>query len=280
MQNFDPVTQDPTNRDANFPSSMLLVMFESCGSKLYGNMFVASGEGPHPTIILMHGFPGNEVNYDLAQVFRRQGFNVLVFHYRGCYGSEGDFTWKHLFEDADSAINYLRSDEAREKYRVDGNKIVLAGHSMGGFAALYSCLFHDEIKNVVSIAGFNSGAFGEVLESSKEIYNYSREKIEFSINFVRNTSAEKLLDEYISNKKEWNFLNHAGTLSKKNLLLIGAKYDSTAPLYIHHEPLVAKLETLNSKLEHHILECGHTFSDRRIDLSRIISDWLSKIKFE
>jgi len=300
MQNFDPITQD-TQYDVKYPASMPLVLFESNGSKLLGTMFVTSGGGPHPTIILMHGFPGNEFNHDLAHVFRRQGFNVLIFHYRGCWGSEGDYSWKHLIEDAESAIDYLKTDSAREKYRVDVGKIILAGYSMGGFAALYSSLSHDEIKNVVSIAGFNSGAFGEVLENSKEIFDYSLQAIEFSINFVRNTSAEKLLNEYITNKKEWNLLNHIDKLSKKNLLLIGAKYDMTAPLYIHHNPLVdrlkeheEKLKTQNSKsetgnskseirnpkLETHILESGHSFADRRIELARIISNWLSRINFE
>ncbi len=279
MQNFDPVTQDP-KYDASYPASMPLVLFESHGCKLLGTMFTTSGEGPHPTIILMHGFPGNEFNYDLAHVFRRQGFNVLIFHYRGCWGSEGDYSWKHLVEDADSAIDYLKTDFAREKYRVDTNKIILAGYSMGGFAALYSSLFHNEIRNVISIAGFNSGAFGEVLESSKEIFNYSAQTIEFSINFVRNTSTEKLLNEYIANKKEWNFLNHIEKLSHKNLLLIGAKYDMTAPLYIHHNPLIEKLESGNSKMESFVLVCGHSFADRRIELARIISNWLYKLNFE
>lgn len=279
MQNFDPVNQDP-QYDAKYPASMPLVLFESKGSKLLGTMFVTAGEGLHPTIILMHGFPGNEFNHDLAHVFRRQGFNVLIFHYRGCWGSEGDYSWKHLIEDADSAIQFLRTDFAREKYRVDTDKIILAGYSMGGFAALYSSLFHNDIKNVISIAGFNSGAFGEVIENNKDIFDYSLQTIDFSINFVRNTSAEKLLNQYIANKKEWNFLNHIDKLSKKNLLLIGAKYDMTAPLYIHHEPLVEKLKKLNSKTETYILESGHSFADRRIELARIISNWLSRINFE
>ena len=50
---------------------------------LAGMMLGANGQGPHPTIVLLHGFPGNEKNLDLAQSLRRAGYNVLFFHYRG-----------------------------------------------------------------------------------------------------------------------------------------------------------------------------------------------------
>ena len=290
MNDFDPVVQDKPG-DPKFPASMSPVLFESGGSKLFGTMFIASGEGPHPVILLLHGFPGNEVNFDLAHILRRQGFCVLVFHYRGCWGSGGNYSWKNLTEDVEVAVNFLKEDFTSEKFRIDKNKIVLAGHSMGGFAALYNSLFHDEIKNVFSIAGFNSGAFGEILAVNKMIYDYSVQTIQPAIEFVRNTTAEKLMDEYIEHKNEWNFLNHIEKLSLKNLLLIGAKYDMIAPLDIHHIPLVEKLSafanneilktSMQAKIvESHILESGHSFSDKRIELAKIISNWLTKINFE
>lgn len=57
-----------------------------------GLIYIASGAGPHPTVILLHGYPGNEKNLDLAQSLRREGWNVLFFHYRGAWGSEGEFS--------------------------------------------------------------------------------------------------------------------------------------------------------------------------------------------
>lgn len=280
MQNYDPVTHDPFHINIQYPPSMLPVVFESNGYKILGTMFIASGSGPHPTIILLHGFPGNEINFDLAHTFRRQGFNVLSFHYRGCWGSEGSYSWKFLTEDLDAAIKFIRSTESKEKYRVDSNKIILIGYSMGGFAALYYSAFHEEIKNIVSIAGFNSGAFGEILEIDKEIYEQSVQKIQNAIQFVKNTTAENLLNELITYKNEWNLLNYVSRLSLKNLLLIGAKYDTTAPIEIHHIPLMVSLNLINAEnMEEYILECGHSFLDKRIELARIISNWLSKIEF-
>jgi pimeloyl-ACP methyl ester carboxylesterase len=277
---FDPITQDNPNVDLKFPASMAPAIFTSNGSKLFGTMFIASGEGPHPSIILLHGFPGNEVNFDLAHVFRRQGFNVFIFHYRGCWGSEGNYSWQHLLEDTEAAIEFLKSNFASEKFRVDGSRLILAGHSMGGFSAIFNSINQPGINNVISIAGFNGGAFGELLEVSRDLFDYSVQTMEPAIPFVRNAKAEFLLSELIKNKREWNLINHAQKLAGKNLLLIGARYDSIAPLNIHHMPMVKALGTVNPKIKSAVLETGHSFSDRRIELAKIISGWLSEIEFE
>lgn len=279
MIDFDPVTQDE-QYNPNYPSSIVPAVFESSGCKLLGTMFLAAGKGPHPVIILMHGFPGNELNYDLAYVFQRQGFNVFVFHYRGCWGSEGDYLWSNLVDDASSSIKFIRSNFAQDNFRIDPNKIVLIGYSMGGFAALLNTIMDDEIKYTVSISGFNAGVFGELIESDKTIYDYSMAHMQPAMDFVKCNSADILLNELITNKKEWNILNHLEKLSNKNLLVIGARFDSTTPLDIHHKPLISALKTANVKnVKEVILETEHSFSDKRIALARIISDWLSGIKF-
>jgi hypothetical protein len=33
---------------------------------MYSVIYIASGAGPHPTVLMLHGFPGNEKNLDLA----------------------------------------------------------------------------------------------------------------------------------------------------------------------------------------------------------------------
>ena len=277
--NFDPVTQDAPN-DPKFPASMQPVSFTSNGCKLLGTFFFASGEGLHPTILLLHGFPGNEVNYDIAHAARRIGYNVMVFHYRGCWGSEGDYLWTNLVEDTDSAIQFLKSGEAGEKYKVDRNEIVLIGHSMGGFAATYNSTKYDDIKNVASLAGFNAGLFGEFIEGNNELIQFSADTMEPAMEFVKCDSAVTLLNEMITNKKEWNLLNHLEKLAKKNLLLVSSKYDTIAPIEIHHKPFIGALKISGASNYHeHILETGHSFSDSRIKLTLIICEWLSKIKF-
>jgi len=53
----------------------------SHGVNLNAVLYVAGGSGPHPTVLLLHGLPGNEQNLDCAQTVRRAGWNVLTIHY-------------------------------------------------------------------------------------------------------------------------------------------------------------------------------------------------------
>jgi hypothetical protein len=66
--------------DAKFPAGAAPVVIRSAGSAKLGQFFLASGEAPHPTMLLLHGTPGNEQGQDLAQAARRAGWNVLTMH--------------------------------------------------------------------------------------------------------------------------------------------------------------------------------------------------------
>jgi pimeloyl-ACP methyl ester carboxylesterase len=122
-------------RDAAHPARNQQLLIDSHGSKMNALFFLAAGAGPHPTMLLLHGLPGNERNLDLAQAVRRAGWNVLTFTYRGAWGSEGDFSISNTFEDTRAAMHFLRSDAASSAYGIDENLLVIAGHSMGGYAA-------------------------------------------------------------------------------------------------------------------------------------------------
>ena len=92
------LTADPPQDKAD-PATMATFQIPSHGALLNALMYVAAGAGPHGTVVLLHGFPGNEKNLDLAQAFRRDGLNVLYFDYRGSWGSPGDFSFTHCMED-------------------------------------------------------------------------------------------------------------------------------------------------------------------------------------
>src|SRR5271169_6043087 len=118
------------------PASMQSFQIPSHGALINAFVYVAAGEGPHPAVVLLHGFPGNERNLDLAQDIRRAGWDVLYFDYRGSWGSSGDFSFSHSIEDTAEAVDYLRQPETAKLLRLDASRIVLIGHSMGGFMAV------------------------------------------------------------------------------------------------------------------------------------------------
>src|ERR1700757_1113426 len=84
------LTTDPVPDAANPPSMVSLAGVPSHGENLLGVFYLAAGAGPHPTLVLMHRFPGYEQNLDLAQAIRRAGWNVLAVHYRGSWGVKGE----------------------------------------------------------------------------------------------------------------------------------------------------------------------------------------------
>ena len=74
---IDVLNHDLFPRDEHYPATLLALTFESHGEQFLRTRVVAQGAGPHPTIVLLQGFPGNEQNGDLAHIFRRAGWNVL-----------------------------------------------------------------------------------------------------------------------------------------------------------------------------------------------------------
>ena len=130
----------------------------SHGEKLLGVFYLAAGADRHPTLILMHGFPGFEQNLDLAQAIRRAGWNVLAVHYRGSWGVKGNFSYAHAIEDADAEVAFVRDPANAAKYHIDPNKVVLLGHSMGGFMVASAAAHDPKISGVVMISAWNIGA--------------------------------------------------------------------------------------------------------------------------
>jgi hypothetical protein len=93
--------------------------FRAMGPRCIPSFTLQPGEGLHPTVLMLHGFPGNEKNLDLAYSMRRAGWNVLVPFYRGAWGSGSSFSFIHALEDAQASIDFLRDPENVTKFRID-----------------------------------------------------------------------------------------------------------------------------------------------------------------
>jgi len=106
------------------------VYFNSGPYRLLGTLFFAPEEGPRPTAVILHGLPGIEKNYDLAHMLRDNGWHSLIFHYRGCWGSQGAYQLTTIPQDVQAAVDYLTREHPGE---VDPTRLILIGHSMSYF---------------------------------------------------------------------------------------------------------------------------------------------------
>jgi uncharacterized protein len=121
--------------DATHPGSGRGVQFRSHGALLNAQLYQPSGTGPHPSVVLLHGLPGNEQNLDLAQAMRRAGWTVITFHFRGSWGSGGRFSLLNCIEDAKELLLQLQKMGLADSWGVDPKHLVLMGHSYGGDVA-------------------------------------------------------------------------------------------------------------------------------------------------
>jgi fermentation-respiration switch protein FrsA (DUF1100 family) len=106
------------------------------GLRLNG-WFVAT-PSPRAAILVFNGNAGNRAyRGPLADAFRRRGFQVLLFDYRGYGGNPGRPTEAGLAEDSRAARIYLAS-----RPDVDASRIVYFGESLGAAVAVRLAVEH------------------------------------------------------------------------------------------------------------------------------------------
>lgn len=273
--NFESIYEDPVKSDIAYPTIIDGFTFISNNCKLSGTMHVAQGRGPHPTIILLHGIPGYEQNFDIAHILLRNGFNVMIFHYRGNWGSEGSYSIKHVLEDTENAIQFLKSKENIEAYRIDINNLILIGHSLGGFAALMTVANHPEIRLTVSIAGFNFGLFGEMISNNADLMKTAVQKFDFVKRpVIQGITPAELLQEIVKNNIQWNLLNIAEKLRGHSILMIGAIRDTDSQIDQNFKPLVESFKKERVDFKDVLIDADHCFCDKKITLAKEILKWL------
>ncbi len=113
--------------DSTSPAGSIVLFIPSPNSLLAGFIYKANGAQKHPTLLLLHGYPGNERNLDIAQVVRAHGWNVIYFDYRGSWGSQGKFSFKNCVEDVINVVSFCK--KYQDSLQIDTSNIVLFGHS-------------------------------------------------------------------------------------------------------------------------------------------------------
>jgi len=265
--------------DKAHPAAIQSFQIPSHGAQLNAIAYLAAGDGPHPVAILLHGFPGNEKNLDLAQAIRRAGWNVVYFDYRGSWGSPGAFTFSNSMEDTLAAIAYVREPGNAAKLRIDAKRIVLIGHSMGGWMAAYGGAHDPAILGTALISGADMGLMGgragqETDPKAAESQLAAALERE-DILPLAGCTGESLAKELILHGREYDFLQYAGLFANRPLLLVSSD-DGLAP---QAEMLAAAVKKGGST---HVTEAhfatDHSYSDHRIALEATVLNWLATLQ--
>ena len=247
--------------------------FNSNGKRMSGFIYMAAGEDPHPTVLLLHGYPGNEKNLDVAQALRSNGWNVVFFHYRGAWGSEGEFSLLNAEQDVQVVLQYLSDNDNAAKLRIDPKLISIVGHSMGGHMAIAGILDNSSVNCAIAYDGANMGVADVGIMADPET-NVPWKEYSDSLFMLKGWSGEKLENELKTHGKALNLVRRVNSLNGRPVLLIAADTD-IIPMKSHIEPLLKALqETKNSKISYTLIDDDHSFNSSRAELIKRTTTFL------
>jgi len=235
------------------------VIITSSGCKLLGALYRAGGPGPHPTAILLHGIPGLEKNTDLAYALRDAGWNTLIFHYRGCWGSEGDYTLAGIPDDVRAALDTILAGD----FAVDPERIATIGHGLGGWAAIIAASRDPRIRAVVTlngIANLRTMSLSDALAA-----DHAR--------FLRNITGKGIQSQWRALEWTYNPVDVVALLHFCPLLIVHGEADEVVPVLQAME-----LKDKAGDAAEVVLMKGadHGFSSHRQQIVETVVTWLKR----
>ena len=252
--------------DAKAPAASEVLHIPSGGLEINGLAYLAAGPGPHPTVVLAHGLPGNEKNLDLAQAIRRSGWNAVTFNYRGSWGSPGAFSFQGNLDDARAVLAYLRDPANAAKLRIDPKRLVLMGHSMGGWVTSQVAAGDDALIGAALISAADMGTrWKEPRERNIRVASNNMESL-------AGVTAEGMADQ-MATLGPYSFEAAAPGLARKPLLVLTSD-DGLAPM---GEGLFMDVKRRGGRARIVHVDTDHGWNTARIRLQAEILTWLQAL---
>lgn len=253
--------------DVAHPARLTALRIPSHGLLINGIIYQPSGAGPHSTLVICHGLPGNEKNLDVAHAVRRAGWNALTFNYRGSWGSPGNFRFSQNLEDANAVLAYIRDPANAEQLGIDKHRIVIAGHSMGGWVAVHAAAHDHRLIGAILISAADVGKQGD----------WPHDRLVALLSDctgpLTGVTAEGMANEMRSFGKRFRFENMATGLTQIPLLILSAD-DGFAQ---DADALVSAIYALGvHEVTAMHFATDHNWSDHRIALESTILTWLGE----
>ena len=254
--------------DRTHPAGMTVLHIPTGGVEVNGVAYTPSGAGPHPIMLILHGLPGNEKNLDLAHAARRDGWVAVTFNYRGSWGSPGRFGFGHVLEDVDAVLAYLRQPGVAAKLGADASRIVLVGHSMGGWATFHTAAHDHALLGAAAISPGDMGGVGRLPRAQAILaMSGNSESLE--------TTPAAMADEAATFADDMGFARSVAGLGSTQLLVLTSD-DGLAP---PAEALVARLRTAgNTHITASHVATDHGWSDHRIALQERVLGWADALR--
>ena len=246
-------------------SGQIGLTIQSGGHRLLGTLFMARGDAPKPTALLLHGIPGIEKNYDLAHTLREHGWNALIFHYRGCWGSHGSYHVRTIPDDVRAAMDELTNG----KYPVvDPKKLVLIGHSLGGWAAILAAAADPRPRAVAALC-----AVTDPRQFPLDDPNTAR----FYTPWLTGVTPAELAKQWAALDDPFSPLAQVQKISPRPLLILHTETDEDVSVEHSHWLYERAAEPKQIRLHP---DANHAFTWHRPWLREQVMEWLENVALE
>jgi len=260
-------TDPPT--DAAHPARMTVLHIPSDGVLINSVVYSPPGAGAHPTLIICHGLPGNEKNLDIAHTVRRAGWNAVTFNYRGAWGTPGSFRFAQNLEDAAAVVAWLRTPKVAAQLGIDTKRIVIAGHSMGGWVAAHTAARDPRLSGAILISAADMG--GRDGMPREQLVQHMAENMEA----LAGVTPGSMADELRTHSRDFALTNAVAGLARTPLLVLTSDDDFAASIQTWTKAVEAKG---NRRITAAHVHTDHGWSDRRIALETHILNWLTALR--
>lgn len=181
------------------------VTFASRDGTPLAGWFISAAGYTHPrnakgTVVHFHGNAQNmSSHWQFVGWLARQGYNVLVFDYRGYGESQGQADTRGVFEDSHSALDYVRT-----RADVDPMRLLVLGQSLGG-------------TNAIAVVGSGNRAGVKAVAIEATFYSYS------------SIASEKVPGAGWLMRDDYSAAKYVAKLAPIPLLLIHGTADAVVP---------------------------------------------------
>jgi pimeloyl-ACP methyl ester carboxylesterase len=183
------------------------VRFRNSDVELAGRLLVPEGKGPHPAIVLVHGWGArtrNEIGVIVADVFARHGIAALVYDKRGTGGSEGDWQQTSISNHADDALAAVRLLQGRSD--INPRQVGIFTTSYGGLVTPLAASRSKDVAFLILVASpaiSQTERYPYIMLPTLRALGWSEKELEEAVAFM------KLEAEFLMTRSNWPKLREA-----------------------------------------------------------------------
>jgi len=204
------------------------LQFESDGLTLEGHLALpqrrpATGT---PGFIICHGFPtaaigaarsGNSYHSLADRIAAEKGAVVLAMHYRGCGGSEGNFSIRGWLRDVEAGIDALDA-------RPDVSSVSVIGFGTGAALSICAAARRPQVLAVAAIAP--PADFSDWSSDPEQLLRHARQ-----VGAVSDPDFPEEFAAWADELNEVQAVNGAGDLAPRPLLILHGQDDELVPVF-------------------------------------------------